>query len=84
MLIEPLKLTGPVAAFNGGVFVKPDLRTVLAQRTIPPAVARQTVDHLLRRGPRRLGLPGRRVVPPPGGRLSRRRASAATSGSIRS
>ncbi len=50
MLMGPLKLTGPVAAFNGGVFVKSDLRTILAQRTIPPAVARQTVDHLLAAG----------------------------------
>jgi Cof subfamily protein (haloacid dehalogenase superfamily)/HAD superfamily hydrolase (TIGR01509 family) len=49
-LIGPLKLTGPVAAFNGGVFVKSDLRTILAQRTIPPAVARQTVDYLLAAG----------------------------------
>ena len=35
MLVEPLGLTAPVAAFNGGVYIKPDLRTVLAQRTIP-------------------------------------------------
>src|SRR6516162_4939312 len=49
-LMGPLKVTGPVAAFNGGLFVKADLRTILAQRTIPPAVARQTVDHLLAAG----------------------------------
>jgi Cof subfamily protein (haloacid dehalogenase superfamily)/HAD superfamily hydrolase (TIGR01509 family) len=49
-LIAPLKLTGPVAAFNGGVFVKSDLKTILAQRTIPPEVARQTLDYLLAAG----------------------------------
>ncbi len=49
-LIAPLKLTAPLAGFNGGVYVKPDLTTVLAQRTIPPAVARQAVDYLLQAG----------------------------------
>ena len=50
MLVEPLKLTAPVAAFNGGMYVKADLKTVLAQKTIDPAVARQVVDHLLQAG----------------------------------
>ncbi|WP_211193641.1 Cof-type HAD-IIB family hydrolase [Pyxidicoccus fallax] len=49
-LVAQLKLTAPVAAFNGGVYVKPDLTTVLAQRTIPPDVARDTVDYLLGEG----------------------------------
>ena len=49
-LMGPLKLNTAVAAFNGGVFVKSDLKTILAQRTIPPAVARQTVDYLLAAG----------------------------------
>ncbi len=49
-LVGPLKLTAPVAAFNGGMYVKPDLTTVLAQRTIPPAVARDVVDYLLQAG----------------------------------
>jgi Cof subfamily protein (haloacid dehalogenase superfamily) len=34
MLIEPLELTTPIAAFNGGVFVRPDM-SVIEQRTIP-------------------------------------------------
>ena len=38
-LVEPLNLTAPMAAFNGGVYVKPDLTTVLAQRTIASAMA---------------------------------------------
>jgi Cof subfamily protein (haloacid dehalogenase superfamily)/HAD superfamily hydrolase (TIGR01509 family) len=49
-LIAPLQLTAPLAGFNGGVYVKPDLTTVLAQRTISPAVARQAVDYLLQAG----------------------------------
>ena len=34
MLIGPLALTTPIAAFNGGLFVQPDL-TVLEQRVLP-------------------------------------------------
>jgi Cof subfamily protein (haloacid dehalogenase superfamily)/beta-phosphoglucomutase family hydrolase len=50
MLIEPLKLTQPLAAFNGGMFVLPDLTTVKEQRTLPLAVARDIVDYLLEAG----------------------------------
>jgi Cof subfamily protein (haloacid dehalogenase superfamily) len=50
MLVEPLGLTAPVAAFNGGMYVKSDLTTVLIQRTIPPAVAREVLDFMLRAG----------------------------------
>ena len=50
MLVEPLKLTTPIAAFNGGMFVKPDLTTVLEGRTLPLAVARETLDFLLHAG----------------------------------
>ncbi len=49
-LIAPLKLTAPIAAFNGGMYVKPDLTTVLAQRTINPTAAKRAVDHLLQAG----------------------------------
>jgi Cof subfamily protein (haloacid dehalogenase superfamily)/HAD superfamily hydrolase (TIGR01509 family) len=49
-LIAPLQITAPVAGFNGGVYVKPDLTTVLAQRTIPSVVAGQAVDYLLQAG----------------------------------
>ena len=31
MLIDPLRLTQPLAAFNGGVLMKPDLKTVVDQ-----------------------------------------------------
>lgn len=35
MLIEPLGLTTPIAAFNGGIFVQPDM-TVISQKEIAP------------------------------------------------
>lgn len=34
MLVKPLDLQSPIAAFNGGLLVNPDL-TVIEQRTIP-------------------------------------------------
>jgi Cof subfamily protein (haloacid dehalogenase superfamily) len=43
MLFDPLELDTPIAGFNGGLFVERDL-TILAQRTVPPDVARQAVD----------------------------------------
>jgi Cof subfamily protein (haloacid dehalogenase superfamily)/beta-phosphoglucomutase family hydrolase len=50
MLVEPLKLTTPIAAFNGGMFVKPDLTTTIEQCTLSLAVAGEVVDHLMRAG----------------------------------
>ena len=38
MLISPLKLQGPMAAFNGGIIVRPDL-TVVEERTVAADVA---------------------------------------------
>lgn len=46
MLIDPLALRTPIAGFNGGVFVKPDL-SVIQSRTLDPAAARQTVNLIL-------------------------------------
>jgi Cof subfamily protein (haloacid dehalogenase superfamily) len=43
MLFGPLALDTPVAGFNGGLFVKPDL-TILAQKTVPADIARQAID----------------------------------------
>src|ERR1700751_6401931 len=44
MLIDPLKLTQPLAAFNGGVLIKPDLRTVVDQKCLPAGVAEEGID----------------------------------------
>jgi Cof subfamily protein (haloacid dehalogenase superfamily) len=38
MLVEPLGMTVPMAAFNGGIIVMPDL-SVVDERTVPPEVA---------------------------------------------
>lgn len=46
MLIGPLALKTPVAGFNGGVFVNPDL-SVIESHTLDPAAAKQTVDLIL-------------------------------------
>ncbi len=43
MLIEPLALDTPLAAFNGGLFVNPDM-SVIEQRVIPTAEVQPTVD----------------------------------------
>jgi beta-phosphoglucomutase family hydrolase/Cof subfamily protein (haloacid dehalogenase superfamily) len=50
MLVAPLGLTMPIAAFNGGMVVEPDLRTIIQQRTLSVAVAREVVDRLLAAG----------------------------------
>ncbi len=43
MLIAPLQLTTPIAAFNGGVVVDPDLR-VLEERVVPPDLVRPIIE----------------------------------------
>ena len=39
MLVEPLELTMPVSAFNGGIIVEPDL-TVIEQRLVPESLVK--------------------------------------------
>ena len=46
MLIEPLGLETPIAGFNGGLFVRPDL-SILEQRSLAPDVAALAVDLIL-------------------------------------
>jgi len=47
MLVEPLKLDEPLAAFNGGVLTQPDLTTVVGQNFLAPAVVSQVVKLIL-------------------------------------
>ena len=47
MLIEPLALETPIAGFNGGLFVHPDL-TIIEERELAPDVARQAFDLILK------------------------------------
>jgi Cof subfamily protein (haloacid dehalogenase superfamily) len=49
MLIEPLNLQTPVAGFNGGVMVKPDL-TVIEQRTLSKQAAETALKLILDHG----------------------------------
>src|SRR5215831_12430494 len=43
MLVEPLDMRGPMAAFNGGIVVMPDM-TVVDERALHTAVASGVVD----------------------------------------
>src|SRR5207248_7955264 len=49
MLIDALALTEPIAAFNGGVLIRPDL-SVLAQSFVPPDIAGRVLETILRHG----------------------------------
>jgi Cof subfamily protein (haloacid dehalogenase superfamily) len=42
MVIEPLRITDPIAGFNGGMFVRPDL-TIIEAKTLPREVAEKTI-----------------------------------------
>lgn len=48
MLIEPLGLTTPTAAFNGGMLVNPDL-SLIEEQALPASITRQVVAILARR-----------------------------------
>lgn len=50
MLIEPLKLMQPLAAFNGGVLIQPDLATVVDQNFLPAGVPEQAIDSIEKHG----------------------------------
>jgi Cof subfamily protein (haloacid dehalogenase superfamily) len=49
MLIAPLALRTPIAGFNGGVFVHPDL-SVIESRMLDSATAKKTVELILKQG----------------------------------
>src|SRR5438876_2048827 len=49
MLIEPLALRTPIAGFNGGMFVRPDMM-VIEEHVLPGDVARRAVDLILHHG----------------------------------
>ena len=49
MLIDELKLTEPIAAFNGGVFVHPDL-SVMSQSFLAPGDAAKVIESIARHG----------------------------------
>ena len=49
MLIEPLALETPIAAFNGGTFVAPDM-TIIEEHVLAADVARRAVELICRHG----------------------------------
>ena len=49
MLIDPLKLRTPVAGFNGGIFVKPDM-TIMEEHVLDADAARCALEVILRNG----------------------------------
>ena len=49
MLIDPLGLTEPIAAFNGGVFVHPDL-SVMTQTFVPAGIAATVIKGIEQHG----------------------------------
>jgi Cof subfamily protein (haloacid dehalogenase superfamily) len=50
MLIDPLRLTQPLAAFNGGVLIKPDLKTVVDQKFLPAGVPEKVIEAIENHG----------------------------------
>jgi len=49
MLTEPLGMTGPMAAFNGGIIVQPDM-TIVDERTMPEEVSRAVLEEIWAHG----------------------------------
>ena len=47
MLIEPLNIDEPVAAFNGGVLIQPDLKTVVRENFLPLDVVKKALQLIL-------------------------------------
>jgi hypothetical protein len=43
MLVHPLEMRGPIAAFNGGIIVQPDM-TIVDERPVPAEVAPAVID----------------------------------------
>jgi len=49
MLVRPLEMRGPMAAFNGGIIVQPDM-TIVDELTIPADVAPAVIDTIRAHG----------------------------------
>jgi hypothetical protein len=49
MLIDPLALRTPIAGFNGGIIVRPDM-TIMAEHVLAPDIAGRALEVILRHG----------------------------------
>jgi len=47
MLIDPLRIDEPLAAFNGGVITKPDLTTIVRENFLPRAMVEKVIQIIL-------------------------------------
>ena len=47
MLIDPLKIDQPLAAFNGGVIIKPDLITIVRENFLPREMVEKVIKIIL-------------------------------------
>ena len=50
MLINPLRLNQPLAAFNGGILIQPDLTTVVEQKFLPSGVSEKVIEAIENHG----------------------------------
>ncbi len=50
MLTDPLKLNQPLAAFNGGVLIRPDMATVVDQKLLPAGVPEKVIEAIENHG----------------------------------
>src|SRR5580704_1331376 len=46
MIVEAVKLSAPLAAFNGGMLVEPDTMKVLVQQTLDAAIAQDVIERV--------------------------------------
>jgi Cof subfamily protein (haloacid dehalogenase superfamily) len=49
MLLDALKIDTPIAGFNGGLFVRPDM-TIISKQTVPIEIASPAIDLIRRHG----------------------------------
>ena len=49
MLVDPLELRGPIAAFNGGIMVRPDM-TIIDERAVPDSITPAVIDAIRAHG----------------------------------
>jgi Cof subfamily protein (haloacid dehalogenase superfamily) len=47
MLVDPLRIDEPLAAFNGGVITKPDLTTIVRENFLPRAMVEKVIQIIL-------------------------------------
>ena len=62
MIVQQVKMSTPLAAFNGGMFVEPETMKVLVQQTLDAETAQSVIERCRRTRPGCLGLRRRELV----------------------